>query len=267
MIEKGYPFPLYSLQLGHPADAYHFIRTTHGPLVAAPPLLRRAMAIRSAACQIAVATVLEAQQQHSEVLGRRGLTEAWARSLAYWAERLAACEQARAANLRERQQTQEDVLGQVERGRELWHAVVVLSRLAGVVGITTGVAVPREPQALGEALRGLEERIAPPALLARLQANGLDEGLRAEMAQLSAVLSRVGEVREQNAERNRCIAGELLVIRAGLFGDLSRFSQIAAITVPRPHAAPLKLQNLLPLWRRSSPGVRDVPSEALPPRG
>ena len=106
-----------------------------------------------------------------------------------------------------------------------------------------------------------------PALLARLQANGLDEGLRAEMAQLSAVLSRVGEVREQNAERNRCIAGELLVIRAGLFGDLSRFSQIAAITVPRPHAAPLKLQNLLPLWRRSSPGVRDVPSEALPPRG
>lgn len=259
MINKNYPFPLFSLNIAPPATApegHYFVPTEAGDLVVPKSLRDRGRGYNSALCKAGVETALAALARYSGVFADYGLTPEWGDNMRHWVAELDRFEAGRVALREERRASAAKVRQQALRGRELWHAVVVFARLAGYVGFTQRKTLPQESYQAAEVLQGLLARMRTPEVQSNLYLTGLSAKVVNELDGIVAEIMTTKGAHDVLVQRHAALGGAILVVRSALVGDLSRFAQIAAIALPRSHAAPLQLQHLLPNWRRESSSAK-----------
>jgi hypothetical protein len=248
MHDKGYGFPLYSLDLiaeeAAPADEpRYFYRVPEGRLVVRPALRRRAGDVPTGRVDDAVAVALSRHGLHPHAFARHGFTEAWARGMAHW-RRLMIDQQ----RLRHTRQAELDLANEarrelMRRAQRMWGRLSLASRLAGLPGMVLRGRAPQAGAALCAALEQAAARAREhEAPLAR---HGFAAEEQAGLASLlSALRTSLSSGREPAWKKEEAACG-LVVLRAALLGDVSLFVQAAPEVLLPAHLPALRMQRLL----------------------
>lgn len=246
MDDKGYPYPLYSLDLlagdARAPEPRYFLPAEDGRLVISPALRRRGANLSCAALRDAVDLALVHHDVHLRTLGSLGLDEAWADAMRHWSKLLLE-EDRRRLDLQARQR-----LGALQRGADLERAWALRGRLllaaemADVAPLLPGREASRcqEPVAL-RTLGPVVARLQEPALAARLARCGFGAE---HVAELAAALRRLSTARDEAAalepERQEH-SDRTVVLRGALLGDLALLCRAAARALPPGTGGALQL--------------------------
>lgn len=204
MVEKGYPFPLYSLDvLGAgqaPLDEERYaLPAAAGRLVIAPALRRRGEEVGTAACEELAALGLSRQRLGAAPLSALGFDGDWAAGLRYWRRRMV---------------EQQRLCGAIDA--EIDEAAAQRRRRIEEATLLWGPPLP-----LGRPAR------CGPALGHRAQAEALRAAAEADRAEA------------EHRRRQEEAQARLAVIRGALLGDLAMlFRAPSAVLLPRPLQLP-----------------------------
>jgi hypothetical protein len=253
MIDKGYPFPLFSLDLvppgSAPEDDPRYAIPAGGGLLTVPAALRRRAAdISSAACQEAVAVALTHHRVALPQFSAHGLTEAWAMSLRHWAERLRQHEARRHRLAQESADHLTLQRGTVAQVRELWGRLRLASELAGIGGAIVAGPAPRGELHLIDALPGVLTRLS--GLADRLAGSGFPQPLIDQLGQAAAYLPQARQQTEALARARQHESDLIVAVRAALLGDISRLCKVAPHVLLPHERRPLVVERLFGLRRR-----------------
>jgi hypothetical protein len=252
MLDKGYPFPLYSFDLllpgGEPEDDPRYaIAIPGGRLVVRAALRKRAMNISTASCQEAVAVALGHHQVALAAFAEHGFSAAWADSLRHWEGRLREHEgqRSRLSHLLDELTRERRAL--LAAARELWGRLRVATELAGIGGAVVRGSPPGRELELCDALSGALGRLAAPSVPALLARNGFPQAL---IDQLTSVAARLPASRRQAdglAQARQRESDALVAIRAALLGDVARLCKVAPYVLLPEARRPLNVERLFGL--------------------
>lgn len=266
MLDKGYDFPLHSMDLLGPAslgadEARFTVPVPQGRLRVAPALRRRGARLSTGACEDAVALALAQRALAPRAFLRFGFDEAWAAAMRHWRREMMA--QHVRAQLRAAQAQDGGTRPLVEAGRRLLGRLSLSAQLAGLGGLLTAGRPPWQAAALLGALGEAERRARAHAEALERRGFGPEElgELGALLPQLAAaVAARPGRRLAQGEETAR-----LLTLRAALLGDATLLGRVARQALPQRQHRRLSLRRLL----RGAPQpplslLRGAPAAPLP---
>lgn len=255
MQDKGYPHPLYSLDLvNQPADddeARFVLRSPRGFLRLAAHLRRRGAAVTSLDLLVATDDRLDLYARFQPLLASVGMTQDWAGSLRYWLEQLEISYRTQsllAMNhmaLLQRFKAHDQACEQAFRG--LWLKL----RLTGIHLCGVPRALPRSHAERSAVLDLAAAQLESPQLaesVARLPVTA-GSSLRELMTERRSLwLQRQGADAERQAGQDRAV-----VLRGALLGDLQRLADAARLVLPRRLAALFELESAWPRKNRPWP--------------
>lgn len=224
MRDKGYPFPLYSLDLvlhqATPLDDLRFsLPAPGGRLQVRRWLRRRGEHVSTADCQEAALRAL-ALQRGEPALRRCGFDEAWAEALRHWLRRLEAPTEERWRQEVEAREAQAQGSAAQAELAALWRRLALAARMARSGGLLP--ADPRGSEARRRALREAGQRLGGDgALQALLAEHGFGAPQRRRLAAVLAALEESAARGEQAGAARRACAEELAVLRGALLGDVA----------------------------------------------
>lgn len=255
MTDKGYDFPLHSLDLMRDgsllaAQARCAIAVPQGLLVVPPALHARGVRVTTAACETAVAAGLAVHAPHVSHLASFGLDLAWATNMRHWCARMQGEERAAVGLRTEGRLTSAALQDLVERGQRAWVRLSLSARLCGKAGLVTRGKAPRARLQLLDVLGQAAERADEHA--AALAEHGYGATQRAELRALIAALAQAHESSQEHSYQAQRHADMLMVMRGALLGDLSRLSQAAPTILPHVEARALRMGRLLPRRRATA---------------
>jgi hypothetical protein len=257
MLQKGYPHPLYSLELlpagEAPKDDPRFsIQAEAGRLYVRAALRRRAQGVSTIACEQVVAVALSRRRLREEAFSQHGLGAEWAEALCHWRDEMVALHKRRLLQASE-------VRHLSRRGQDLrLRAQAILRRLSllsRISGLYPHIVPPRPPRALQEILALLPEikvRIGKPEHRALLLRHGL---LPADEEELSSILEDAPSLdgaRGEEERKRQALSDGLGVLRAALLGDVAIFCKAADLCLPKDAARGVKMGRLLSTRRNGS---------------
>lgn len=232
MIDKGYAHPLYTLELlrspagPQQASGPYLIPLDEGVLVARPKTLRAGQQTSTADCVQAVRAGLMRYAEAPQAFSRFGMDDGWIRNMHHWCQRALVLDA-------EKQGLAEEVRRRTARGDELstkaqrvWTRLRVALRLAGVSAPVVQGRLPRSRAAQLEAMSAVAACLDDPVTSRQLADVGIGDAERQMVRELIEdfqALNREGEALEL---RNAALQRTLVVIRAGLLGDLSLYRQV-----------------------------------------
>ena len=258
MMNKGYDFPLYSLELVHDPSALsdeprYTIEVPQGLLVVRPALRRRAACTTTSVCDTAVETALSHHYTHIEGFSSFGLDADWAQHMRHWQQRLLAEDEAAAPILVDARLGSQQLAGLVQQGQKMWSRLSLCAKLAGKAGLVVSGRAPEDRVKLIDALALAQQRAQDQA--PALAQHGFGP---TEMALLQNIITALREGHDQSArlgfQRQRH-SDTAVVIRGALLGDLSRLAKIGPQVLLPAQAAALLVQRLVPR-RRHQPGTQ-----------
>lgn len=233
MIDKGYRFPLHTLNLmtAAPDDAAarYALLVPEGRLCAAESWLRRAGHFGSLTVLRRARHVLLLCEPFSAALARAGLDAGWIASMRHWQAVLTQTFQEHFLLELEGEEAAARwaALEQEVEGR--WQRLWLWLRLAGVYVPGVPRALPRTLAERAAVLAQMERALAvalspPPRDAALLQARPL-------LADLLRERQRLLVLREELAQKRGRAADRGLLLRAALMGDLMRCGEVARLVL------------------------------------
>lgn len=248
MIDKGYRFPLHTLNLMTEAPDDVAVRyalpVPEGRLYAAERWLRRAGHFGSLTVLRRVRHVLLLCEPFRAELSRAGADAGWIASMRHWQAVLTRTFQEHFLLALECEKAAERwaALEQELEGR--WQRLWLWLRLAGVYVPGVPRALPRtlaeRAVVLAQMERALTAALAPPPRDAALwQARPVLADLLRERERLLARREALAQERGRAADRG-------LVLRAALMGDLMRCGEVARLVLPSALCALFLFERLFP---------------------
>lgn len=238
MKEKGYDFPLHSFQLVS-ADLLvedelrYSIAVPQGRLIVRQALRSKGKRVPSALIDRAIADGLAHHNLDVAGFAEHGLDAEWAVNVLHWGAQLTTLEQERSYLLLQKEQIVSLQQGTRRQGRELWARAALAARHAGLRSLVASGAPPRAALRLEAGLRDLDLQIGTDDRAALLAPEGFGAERR---AQLLRAIGDLGELHRQAlaiADSLRRVSDTLIVVRAGLFGDLCRLCRAAPLVLSR----------------------------------
>jgi hypothetical protein len=258
LCEKGYRFPIYSLNLVRPDDLLpedprYSLAVPEGRLIVRAELRRRGADVSSSAC---IGGVMRAMGFHALApagFAAHGLTLDWAAGMRHWTlcldqheRRLRSAETDSLLCLRER-----DLL--IDEARRLWTRLSLASRLAGLALLPAG-RPPRRPLELVAALRLAGAAAATNQVL--LSEHGFGLPLLGRLAEVAEELSACCQALQRGELARRPLSDARPVLRGALIGDVARLCAVAPLVLPPRAAGELQMGRLFPRAPRKPPAPR-----------
>lgn len=264
MIDKGYRFPLHTLNLmieaPDDAAARYALPVPEGCLYAAESWLRRAGHLGSLTVLRRARHVLLLCEPFSAELARAGLGADWIGSMRHWLEVLTQTFQEHFLLDLEGDQAAERWATLEVEIEQRWQKLWLWLRLAGVYMPAVPRALPRPLAERAVALAQMER-----ALLAPLSPPPRDAALvqaRPVLTDLLLERERLLVLREGLTQRRGRAADRSLVLRAALLGDLMHCGEVARLVLPPALGALFVYERHFP-----SHAKRRRPADARRPRG
>ncbi|MCS6913826.1 MAG: hypothetical protein NZ890_11370 [Myxococcota bacterium] len=259
MLNKGYDHPLYSLDLlgpgeAPPEDGRYAVPVPQGRLVVRGALRRRALTVRTEACERAVAIVLGHHATAPEAFAAYGLDQAWAGSMRHWLQRLWQEEATRQRLHLELHQLRRQRQAALQQAYDLWQRLRLSAELAGLGSQLVGRA-PAAELPLLEALRGVHRRLQDPGLQGLLADHGFGPPWLAQLGRVLAWLEPTRQTLRELEARLRCQGDVIQVLRGALLGDVARLCRVAPLVLLPEQAQALTVRGLLGLQRRPASGA------------
>ena len=247
MLDKGYAFPLHSLDLlrpgEEPPDGPLFVLPgTEGRLIVRAALLRRGKDTSTAAVRQALRRGLAHHQHKLALFATCGLDGAWAAAMAHWGERLRKEERRWLVQQGALALAKAEQRGRLQQARQLRGRLGLAVHLAGLPPLTTG-RVPKAELAVIDELRVVSGKAAAHG--AALEGCGFRREEREELAALVRELPAARDRLRQDDEALRVQGAVVAVLRGALLGDLSRLSLCAPQVLPPSEAASFQQRALL----------------------
>lgn len=251
MQDKGYPHPLFSLNLHRdPAssdedDVLYVPIGKRDRLVVSPSLCVQGRRVSTSACVRATCAALAHFPYAHKDFARYGLDQDWHGNMHHW---VAQAQDLEARGVRIRGHALIDRLPRQdlpERAQRQWTRLRLISRLAGLGNKVIPGRMPRRRNDIKEALRGVLEALDRPSNNERLAACGVGDDDRAVLRELIAAFDAAATEDRDAASRLREIQGTLIVVRGALLGDVAHFCRVALHVFPPEARRELRLQRLL----------------------
>jgi hypothetical protein len=258
MIDKGYPHPLFSLDLINHGDSFadngrYSIPVNQGFLVISKPLRVRAQNRTADATTVSLFHALSYHALDVAGFAAYGLDKEWADNMQYWNQRLHEKDSDRGQLVTTQQLATIDRKARFADARRLWARLSLAARMAGRPGTLTSGAAPQGMVALLDALQKVQPRAKEQAALLALHGFGPEQ--QADLAAAIAALQKQHEEASANGDSRRQMSDRLIVIRGAILGDLCRLSQAAPHVMGKWYRAPLLMQNILSRRRSATAGT------------
>lgn len=252
MLDKGYPHPLYSLDLvSQPADddeARFVLRSPRGYLRLAMHLRRRGVAVTSLDLLVATDDRLDLYARFQPLLASVGMTLEWAESLRYWLEQLEISYRTQSLLIMNHMALQQRFKAHDRECEQVFRGLWLKLRLTGIHLCGVPRALPRSHAERSAVLDLAAAQLESPQLaesIARLPVTA-GPSLRELINERRALwLQRQGADAERQAGQDRAV-----VLRGALLGDLQRLSDAARLVLPRRLAELFALESALPRHTR-----------------
>lgn len=234
MNDKGYAFPLYSLDLiqrpQNEDEARFAVPVPEGYLRLPLTLRRRGASLTSLAMLVAVDDQLDLHQRFLPQLAPVGMSARWGEGARHWQGQLEACYRAHTLLTMDSAATQDRFAGLERECEGAWRDLWLKLRLTGVH--LTGVprVLPRSFAERSVALELAAAALADPRVrdgVARLPSTGTRALAELVGERQSLWEEREGRARERQQNQDRAVT-----LRGALFGDLQRLSFAARLVLP-----------------------------------
>lgn len=251
MKDKGYPHPIYSLDLhrgpsGLEEDDARFVPIAGGHrLVTSLGLCLQGKNVSTSACVRATCAALAHFPYAHQAFTLHGLDQDWHTNMHHW---IVQAQDLDARGVRVRGHALIDRLPRQdlpERAQRLWTRLRFASRLAGLGNRVIPGRMPRGRNDIKEALRGVLEALDRPSIRESLAACGVGDDDRAALRELIAAFNAAATEERDAASALREIQDSLYVIRGALLGDVAHFCRVARYVFPPEARRELRLQRLL----------------------
>lgn len=255
MLDKGYPHPLYSLDLvSQPADeveARFALRVPAGFLRLLPHWRRRGASFTSLDVLVATDDRLELYDRFQPLLAPIGMTRLWAESMRHWLDLLEHSYRAQSLLSMDHLALQQRFAAHNQACELSFRGLWLKLRLAGIHLCGVPRALPRSNAERSAALDLAAAQLESPLLadnVARLPVTA-GPSLRELMIERRALsLHRQRAAAERQSSQDRAV-----VLRGALVADLQRLADAARLVLPPRLASLFALESALPRHRRARP--------------
>jgi hypothetical protein len=251
MKDKGYPHPIYSLDLQRAPsrqeeDDVFFVPLAGGDrLVTSLGLRQQGKNVSTSACVRATRAALAHFPYAHQAFTRHGLDQDWHANMHHW---IAQAQDLEARGHLVRGHALIDRLPRQdlpERAQRLWTRLRLASHLAGLGDQVIPGRMPRRRNDIKEALHGVLQALDEPFNRESLALCGVGDDDRDALRELIAAFDAAASEERDAALRLRRTQGALYVVRGALLGDIAHFCRVARYVFPPEARRELRLQRLL----------------------